>query len=199
MKYPSASSKIMALYEKDQVLRERLLKESKLDEDYHTEMRELHNQNVIQLKSLMSRIGFPTISKVGLEAYEAAFIIIQHGIDHPQFLKSCAETIKKEAMSNEASFIHYAYLKDRIDVFENKNQTYGTQFDWDEKGLLSPVAIEDWSQVNVNRKKIGLNTLEDQIKKMRDQAQLTGQSVPDDFNAKKLKYDAWRIEVGWLK
>lgn len=199
MKYPSASSKIMALYEKDQVLRERLLKESKLDEDYHTEMRELHNQNVIQLKSLMNRIGFPTISKVGLEAYEAAFIIIQHGIDHPQFLKNCAETIKKEAMSNEASFIHYAYLKDRIDVFENKNQTYGTQFDWDEKGLLSPVAIEDWSQVNVNRKKIGLNTLEDQIKKMRDQAQLNGQSAPDDLNAKKLKYDVWRIEVGWLK
>lgn len=39
--------------------------------------------------------------------------------------------------------VHVAMLEGRIRCNEGKRQRYGTQFDWDKDGLLSPHPIDD--------------------------------------------------------
>lgn len=100
---------------------------------------------------------------------------------------------------NEANPKILAYLTDRIAVFEGKPQLYGTQFDWDEYGNLSPNIFDDLTKVNERRKSIGLNTLEEQTEKTREQAIRENQSPPSDFEIRKQEIEEWKRNVGWTK
>lgn len=86
---------------------------------------------------------------------------------------------------NKADPKNLAYLTDRIAVFESKPQLYGTQFDWDENGNLSPNLFDDLIKVNERRKSIGLNTLEEQTEIIRIQAKNENQSPPTDIEKRK--------------
>src|SRR3972149_6607871 len=44
-----------------------------------------------------------------------------------------------------------AYLGDRIAMYEGRGQLFGTQFDWDANGVLSPAPIADPSTVDSRR------------------------------------------------
>jgi hypothetical protein len=92
-----------------------------------------------------------------------------------------------------------AFLKDRIAVFEGKLQLYGTQFDWDKLGNLSPNPFDDLNKVNERRKSIGLNTIEEQTEIMREQVKSENQSPPKDFEKRKQEIEQWKKNVGWTK
>jgi len=89
------------------------------------------------LNDIIEKIGYPTVEKVGEEASEAAWLIIEHSIGQPNFMRKCAELLEKAVCENKASPINLAYLTDRITVFEGRSQFYGTQFDWDKNAELS--------------------------------------------------------------
>src|SRR5438034_7122772 len=59
----------------------------------------------------------------------------------------------------EVSPLEVAMLEDRIRTFEGRPQRYGTQFDWDEHGRLSPLPLEDPAGVDARRRAIGLGPL----------------------------------------
>ena len=107
--------------------------------------------------------------------------------------------MEKAVHENNADPKSLAYLSDRIAVFEGKKQLYGTQFDWDEYGELSPNSFDDLNNVNERRKSIGLNTLEQQTELIRTQAKNENQSPPTDFEKRKLEIEAWKRKVGWIK
>ncbi|MFK7971255.1 MAG: hypothetical protein AB8F95_12850, partial [Bacteroidia bacterium] len=107
--------------------------------------------------------------------------------------------LKKATESQQVDPKHEAYLADRIAVFEGKPQRFGTQFDWDENGGLSPNAYDDVDKVNQRRRAIGLNTLEAQTLLIRQQAERENQAPPADFEQRKKEMDAWRRKVGWVK
>ena len=197
MSYKEYATAILALKAKDDALRERLIQEGTLWDGYHPKMRALHNENIQAFQALMDDYGFPGISKVGKEAYEAAFIIVQHAIDHPNILKAFAEDLYSAAKQGDATMLHVAYLVDRIAVFEGTPQVYGTQFDWDEAGQMSPIGVIDFDAVNVKRKALGILPMDAQIKKMRDHAEKTGQKPPKNNQEKQAAYLAWLKEVGW--
>ena len=92
-----------------------------------------------------------------------------------------------------------AYLSDRIAVFEGKPQQYGTQFDWDEDGLLSPSPFDDLEKVNERRWYIGLNSLEEQTAVVRNQARIDNQTPPSDLKARRREIDFWKEKVGWIR
>ena len=184
--------------DRDQKILEEISKNSNLFDDYHKELRAIHQANTLRLKEMIEEIGFPNISKVGKEGYEAAFIIIQHSIDFPDFMKTFAKMIKQEASNGDAYMIHYAYLIDRIHVYQDLNQVFGTQFDFDASGEMSPINVEDLEKVNHNRLAIGLNSIYDQIEIMRNRAKKLHQLPPKNPIEKKKKYDMWRKEVGWI-
>ncbi|MEZ4838693.1 DUF6624 domain-containing protein [Flavobacterium sp.] len=199
MNYKSIAENIIDLKNADLALREKLIQSRQLSNGYNEEMKELHNRNAKILSDIIDKIGYPTMDKVGKEANEATWLIIQHSIGQPEFMKKCAKLLKKAVSENKAAPKSLAYLTDRIAVFEGKKQLYGTQFDWDEYGNLSPNHFDDLTKVNERRKSIGLNTLEEQTEIIRKQAENENQLPPTDLEKRKQEIEEWKRNVGWTK
>lgn len=193
------ANKIIDLKNADLQLRSKLVQNGQLGKGYHPDMEKLHIENAEKLNDIIQTIGFPTIDKVGEEASEAAWLIIQHSIGNPGFMKKCEELLKIAVSENKANPRNLAYLSDRIAVSEGKLQLYGTQFDWDENGELSPDKYDDLIKVNERRKSIGWNTLEEQTAIIRNQAADENQAPPEDFAKRKKEVEEWRQKAGWLK
>lgn len=198
MKYQKIADQIIDLKNQDLALRDSLIEKRQLEQGYHKAMEELHNSNAKILNEIIDEIGYPTIEKVGPDAHDAAWLIIQHSISQPNFMKKCLQLLEDLVIQQKAKPIHLAYLSDRIATFEGRAQLYGTQFDWDENGELSPNAYDDLTKLNNRRKSIGLNTLEDQILVMRQQAKKENQIPPKDLRKRKIDFDLWRKKVGWI-
>ena len=195
----SIAEKIIALKEADLKLRDKLVQSGQLGQGYDEEMERLHNKNAALLEAIIDRIGYPTIDQVGEEASEAAWLVIQHSIGQPSFMKKCAKLLEKAVLENQADPKGLAYLTDRIALYEGKKQEYGTQFDWDENGELSPHPFDDLSKVNQRRKRLGLKPLEEQIAEMRRRAKVEKETPPKDFEKKKAAFEEWKRKVGWIK
>ncbi|MEM9823876.1 MAG: DUF6624 domain-containing protein [Bacteroidota bacterium] len=199
MKYQEIAERIIELKKKDLALRNQLIEAKQLGDGYNEAMAQLHNQNAEALDAIIDQIGYPTVDNVGKAASAAAWLVIQHSIGQPSFMKKCAELLQQEGLDSQVSQRELAYLSDRIAVFEGKRQRYGTQFDWDENGVLSPHPFDDVSQVNQRRKAIGLNSLEEQLIIIREQAQQEHQLPPKDFAKRKKAILEWKKAVGWIK
>ena len=180
----TVAKELIHLAQHDLTVRERLLKENKLSDGYHPEMEAVHKENAVRLREIIDLIGWPTWSKVGEEASEAAWLIVQHAIGEPAFMKRCyallMESIKDINPQNAA------YLYDRICYFEGKPQKYGTQYD---DGVLYPV--ENKNEVNALRQNLQLKPLPDHII-VEYQKSDTGDLHKD------AGFNAWRKKVGWI-
>jgi len=199
MDFKSIAERIIQLKNDDLELRNNLIKEGKLWDGYNEEMEAMHNRNAKELNDIINKINYPTIDKVGKEASEAAWLIIQHSIGQPEFMKKCLRLLEQAVEEDKANPKNLAYLSDRIAVFEGKHQIYGTQFNWDKNGKLSPEPFDNLTKVNQRRKSIGLNTLEEQITIIRKQATIDTEIPPKNFDQMKRRMDIWRKKVGWLK
>ncbi len=197
MNYKDFAEQIIALQNADLQLRDELMRDGQLFDGYNKQMEKLHNENAEVLKRIIETIGYPTIDKVGKQANDACWLVIQHSIGQPAFMKECAVLLEKAVHENKADPKQLAYLTDRIAVLEGRPQFYGTNFDWDEKGELSPRPVYGINKVDQRRKSIGLNSLEEQTKIIRQQAIEEGQEPPADINERKKLYNAWRKNVGW--
>ncbi|GAA4069766.1 hypothetical protein GCM10022389_13640 [Flavobacterium cheonanense] len=199
MNFPKIAKLMIELKDTDLKFREKLIKEKKLSEGYNNEMETLHIKNADKLNEIIDEIGFPTIEKVGIEASESTWLIIQHSISKPEFMKKCLKLLENEAIENKVYEKNLASLTDRINVLEGKPQLYGTQFDWNKNGELSPNEYDDLLQVNIRRLKIGLNTLEEQTKIIRLQAESENQRVPKNLHEREKEFNLWKRKVGWIK
>ena len=198
MDYQQFSDIIFDLQQKDFELRNHLISTGKLGEGYNAEMAELHDSNASILEKIIDKIGFPIVEKLGPESAYSAWIIIQHSIGKPHFMKKCAELLAIEVQRKKADPRNLAYLTDRIAVFENKPQNYGTQFDWDEKGELTASPVDDIKKVNQRRKSLGLNTLQEQTEIIRNQAKAENHLPTEDFEKRKAEMEKWKRNVGWI-
>lgn len=198
MNYPEIAHKIIQLKDADLALRDELIQKGQLSNGYDTDMEQLHIKNAEQLDEIINLIGYPTIEKVGQKASEAAWLIIQHAISKPDFMKKCVQLLQ-HTDHNDTVKLNLAYLTDRIAVFDERQQLYGTQFDWDEDGELSPQAFDDLNKVNERRKALGLPTLEEQTQMIRQRAKEENQSPPTDLEKRKEEIRAWKKKVGWIK
>jgi len=165
-------------------VREKLLKEGELSEGYNPKMEAVHKKNAARLEQIIDDIGYPTKSKVGIEASEAAWLIVQHAISEPALMKRCWQLIQKTEDINPQNL---AYLYDRICYFEGKPQKYGTQFD--SRGLYP---VEDKKEMIRLRKELKLKAHdEDMI--FESKADLTVDLHLDDKT-----FNEWRKKVGWI-
>ena len=198
MDYSIVAKKIIKLKNIDISFRDKLIDEGQLGKGYHPEMEALHIHNAEQLNEIIETIGYPTIDKVGVEANNAAWLIIQHAISLPYFMKMCAEQLRQAVKNQQADPQQLAYLSDRIAIFEGRPQLYGTSFDWDEYGELSPQLYDDIVKVDARRRDLGMNSLSEQTKVIREQARREYQSPPDNIVERNKEYQHWRQRVGWI-
>ena len=199
MEYKEIAEKIIELQNADLALRNKLIQSGQLSDAYNEEMKELHNRNAIILSKIIDQIGYPAIAKVGKAASEAAWLVIQHAIGQPGFMKKCVKLLEIAVSENKAHAKNLAYLTDRVALLEGKPQLYGTQFDWDKNGELSPDLFDDLIKVNQRRRSIGLNSLEEQTGVIRRQAKLEKQTPPADFEKRKAEMEQWKKALGWTK
>jgi len=184
--------------EHDLQVRAELIDSGELFGGYNERMAEVHTQNAESLDRIIDDFGWPGISLVGSDGAEAAWLILQHAIGSPEFQRKCLHILSEAVESGEVPAAQVAYLEDRIRVFEERPQRYGTQFDWDGSGVLNPHPIEDPKRVDEYRALVGLEPLHEKIQQMRQRAAEEGEEQPVDFDTYLEGRRAWARSVGWL-
>lgn len=198
--HPDFARQLIAMQAADLAMRDRLIARGELGGGYHPQMEALHGEHALAMQRMMDSIGYPSASKVGKEANEAAWLVVQHSISHPEFMRRCRGYLEQDSRAGEPNAaLHLAYLSDRIAVLEGRPQLYGTQFDWDQNAQMSPNEVDDPQRVNERRHALGLNSLEEQVLVMRTRVAAESQTAPLDYASRQREQECWRRRVGWLK
>lgn len=125
--------------------------------------------NFIQIQSLFIKHGFLGYNKVGIQSSNNFWLLIQHADRHPDFQNSVLISMKIEADKGNSSMSNYAYLLDRVKINTGLAQIYGTQMALNSaKTSYEPRPVMDPDSLNVRRKQVGLNTIEEYIQTMND-------------------------------
>ncbi|MDJ0365620.1 hypothetical protein QMK33_10685 [Hymenobacter sp. H14-R3] len=125
-------------------------------------MRQTDSANIKRMQVILKSYGYPGQKLVGATTNEAAFYVIQHSNQIPQYLP----LIKQADAEDELSFRLYAMMLDRDLMQHNKAQVYGTQgYNFgginpktgkpEQHNIIWP--IQDPARVNERRKKAGFS------------------------------------------
>jgi hypothetical protein len=185
---------LLDLIAEDERVREELASDGSLFQGYHPQMEQLHRQNASRLREIIQQYGWPGITLVGADGEEAAWRIAQHSIGEPEFMRNVLQLLQIAAEKGEAPLWQVAMMEDRIRLFEGRLQLYGTSFDWDEEGLMSPYpAIENLESVDRRREQVGLPPLKDVIARYRE----TDEPRPKNLQERRKQMDEWARSAGW--
>jgi len=202
MRFELISEEIIRMHDLDIEVRQKLLEEGELDKGYHEKMEEIHLKNAKRLDEIINEIGYPNEEKVGKEASNAAWLIIQHAISLPNFMMKCLKLIEPELQKGNINPLNFVYLKDRISMYQDKPQSYGTQFEIDDNGNLEPYKLDDTTKViNERRRELGLNSIEERKIELRQESEKYNpvKKTKEEIKQEKLKFEEWRYNVGWIK
>jgi hypothetical protein len=147
------STELLGRSQKDQEMRNKTIEQgmSRWDDS-------IDRENTTYLEGLIETSGWPSISAVGSEASQAAWLLAQHADHRPDFQAHCLELMKALPVG-EVSSHNIAYLEDRVRVAKGEPQLYGTQF-YQEGDQFGPRPIEDEAHLEERRAAMGLETFE---------------------------------------
>jgi Family of unknown function (DUF6624) len=191
---PTLQYELVQMDEHDQEVRAELAADGSLFQGYHPRMAAVHDANAARLRTIIREVGWPTEQLVGVEGAKAAHRIAQHAINHPDFMRECRRLLDEASAKGEVPRWQFAYIDDRIHVYEGLPQRYGTQWRGGPTGL-EPYPLEDSSKVDDWRAALGLPFLAE-LKAIAKQQQ------PWDTAAAQVAEEAelaWRRAVGWLR
>lgn len=191
-----AAKEIVARALKDLDLRAQLFREGARG-GYPQGLRALHRANAEDLIALVTAHGWPMSDIDGPEAAEAAFLITQHVIGEPALMRELLVLLTLAVEQSRAPAWQMAVLADRIAVFEGRRQIFGTHFDWDDGGQLSPSPIEDEGNVDQRRDMVALTPLAEEIVRQREDAARDGERPPADLAAHRERQNEFARSVGW--
>lgn len=181
----------------DRAVRARLAASGELFDGYHPEMERVHLANADLLEQAIAAIGWPVRSTVGDEGAGAAFLIAQHAISRPALQRRALDLVLDAIPQGDANPLDAAYLADRIALFEGRPQIFGTQFDWDHDGLMSPSPVIEPETLDERRASVGLPPISETIAEMRAKIAADGEGPPPDLARRRADFDAWARRVGW--
>lgn len=181
--------KLAPMVERDHFIREGLLGRGVLSDTYHPEMEKVHLNNARKLKELIEANSFPTLSNAGEKGVRLSWLIIQHAISWPDFMKECLLQMRLAAADQDYPLELLAYTEDRVAYFEGRGQLYGTNRDW-QNGELLPTPIEDPSKLNLRRRSLGLPPL-------NPGTLISEERPPKDPEKKAWEFSQWLKKVGW--
>jgi len=183
---PDIAIELIEMAQHDLSIREELFKEGKLSDGYNPDMERVHKKNAARLDEIINTVGYPTKSKVGEEASDAAWLIVQHAISEPVFMKKCFVLLSESA--GDLNPQNLAYMYDRICYFEGRPQKYGTQFD--DSGIYP---VEDLAEMMRLRNKLQMKELAEHLI-----VEWKGADPKMDLHAGDEEFYHWRKKVGWI-
>jgi hypothetical protein len=187
---------LVRMADEDGRVRAELARSGELFDGYHPRMRAIHDRHGARMVEILDAHGWPGRRLVGDDGARAAWLVVQHAIAHP-VLQRRALRLLHGAPAGDVLPQEIAMLEDRILTFEGRSQRYGTQFDWDDRGELNPLPIDDPSGVDERRRAVGLPPLAEAIAAHRARTAAEGEARPRDLDARRRALESWCREVGW--
>lgn len=144
---------------------EELVRESteqaRLDPAEVARIKEIDRAHATRLSQIIDVIGWPTREQVGVEAAQGAFLVIQHAGHDPELQNRCLTLMVDQVEQGKLPAAYLALLTDRIRLFANQPQVFGTQmtFKTDDNGItrcVAAVPIEDPARLNDRRTLMGM-------------------------------------------
>lgn len=184
---------IIKMAEWDLAIREELECKGELQKyGYHPVMEQVHVKNSQHLEEIIRLYGFPTLNQVGIDVHQAAWLIVQHAISNPKFMRDCYNLFL--ALNHEEiSVQNIAYLGDRIAFYKRRPQKYGTQFDYALTGEFGVWWLEDEVCVNEYRAQVGLPPLEENPLYVNPFDSVS----KEEANKMRSEQEAWLVTTGW--
>ena len=189
----SLEKALLDMEARDQALRTELTVSGELNERYHPRMDELHRAHASRLRQIIAVFGWPGHALVGEQGARAAWRIAQHAIGEPDFMRQCRDHIEAAAQNGDVPRWQFAFIDDRIRVYEGRPQRYGTQLRHGPQGVVEPHALENESRINSMRMQAGLPPLAQALAKARAQPPPAGD--PAKREESELEF---RRTVGWI-
>lgn len=182
---------------RDLRVREELAADGSLFHRYHPRMQAVHDANAARLAAILDEHGWPGEPQVGGDGAEAAWLIAQHAIAQPALQRAALTELWQATTRGAVPALQAAMLEDRIRALEGRPQRYGTQFDWDANGEVSPLPIEDADAVDERRRMLGLAPLEHELAERRRAMTKGPERPPADWPARQRETETWLRAVGW--
>lgn len=154
---------ILEMCEKDQELRYQWMDAigTEAEAELLEKMSELDDMHLARLKEIISLYGWPGFALVGEEGSQAMWLLVQHTSDL-EFQKHCLALLEEAVAKRDADIINWAYLTDRVLMYEGKKQIYGTQLLF-VNNTLTIYPIEDEEHVDERRLAIGMCPIEEYL------------------------------------
>ncbi|RCU42090.1 hypothetical protein EIZ47_10955 [Chryseobacterium lacus] len=164
-------AKLIAIFEDDQQIRREYISAEK---EFGRESRQVDSLgkimmykdsiNLIKVTEILDKYGWVGADKVGGQANQTLFLVIQHSDLKTQqkYLPMMREAVKNKNASGSA----LALLEDRVALGEGKRQIYGSQIGYDNvtnKSYVLP--LDDPDNVDKRRAEVGLGLLADYVKR----------------------------------
>jgi len=191
-------AELIAMRQRDQDVRDRLVRERRLHGGYAGEMQRVHIENAHRLDELATLHGWPSLAMVGLEGTRAAWMIAQHAICTPDLQRKFLALMTRAAAAGDVPKRQAALLTDRVLACEGRPQIYGTVLDWDANGTLS-CEVEDPANLDARRREVGLpTTADDDLAAHQRAVEAEGGHPPADPEETKRNRSEWARRVGWI-
>src|ERR1051325_7829345 len=109
---------LLKMAEYDQLVRAELAEDGSLFTGYHPRMAAVHRSHAERLRNIIAKFGWPTESLAGPDGAKAAWLIAQHSIGEPDFMRRCGALLEQASARGEVPRWQFAMIDDRIRVNE---------------------------------------------------------------------------------
>jgi hypothetical protein len=124
------------------------------------QLRALQEAHTRRLKEIVAEVGWPTLSMVGNDAAQGAWLLVQHADGDPAWQRKALGMMEALVPRNEVRKPDIAYLRDRLDVADHLPQRYGTQGHCVANTKWEPFALAEPEQVEARRRAMDMSTLD---------------------------------------
>lgn len=151
------SGKAALLTEQDQA--------SRMGKPGARDMRVVDAESTGWLRDMLGNTGWPSANRTDSNLAADAWLLAQHA-DASTELQACILDLIGQQKSTAREEQNFAYLTDRVRLAQNQPQVYGTQVMYDDvQRKASPRMLEDPAGVNERRARLGLEPIEDYLKR----------------------------------
>lgn len=123
-------------------------------------LRAIDSANTAWLKPRIRESGWPSTAQVGRDGVAAAFLLVQHADNDPDFQEQVLPMVEAGFREGTVTGENLALLTDRVLKAHGQMQRYGTQMTM-RSGQIVIDPIEDPSRVDARRNALGLPSLQE--------------------------------------
>ncbi|MDB5963311.1 MAG: hypothetical protein JWP59_4605 [Massilia sp.] len=126
-------------------------------------LRVVQREHSKRLRKIANKFGWPSITMVGKDGSQAAWLLVQHADADPVWQAEALKMMTGLVASDEVNRPDVAYLTDRLLSNAHKPQMYGTQGTCIGKEMWRPDDIAEPDNVERRREHMKMSTLKDYV------------------------------------